>query len=61
MPKNYNARNSGKDGKIHKAFKQPWCKTCNDSGTVRISKPRRDPSASTQRYDIVSEKCPDCT
>ncbi len=60
MPKNYDAKNTGRDGKIkHPA--QPRCATCAGKRQVRVSKPRDTHSApARQTYDIVWVKCPDC-
>lgn len=63
MPKNYDAKNTGKDGKAHDKGRtnQPQCKTCADSKTVRVSKGRFPSGNHTrQQYDIVTQRCPDC-
>lgn len=62
MPKNYDAKNTGRDGKINsKTTNQPRCKTCADTKQVRVSKGRFPSGNHTrQQYDIVPERCPDC-
>lgn len=64
MPKNYDAKNTARSGgKVNDATRnQPKCRTCGDSRTVRVSKPRISPSLAPakQQYDIVTERCPDC-
>ena len=62
MPKNYDAKNTGKNGKANDALRnQPKCKTCADRRTVRVSR-RRNPQGvdARQQYDIVPERCPVC-
>lgn len=61
MPKSYDAKNTGKTGRVSPGPKQPKCHTCADKRQVRVSKPRDTHSApARQTYDIVWEKCPDC-
>jgi hypothetical protein len=61
MVKNYDAKNTGRDGRAHKVVRQPKCKTCADARQVRVSRPRHaQGKTARQQYDIVWEKCPDC-
>lgn len=62
MARNYDARNTGQDGKINsRQSSQPRCRTCADSKTVRVSRGRLPSGNHTkQQYDIVTERCPDC-
>jgi len=61
MPRNYDAKNTAKTGgKV--SSPAPKCATCNGSKTVRVSKPLipvKDAPA-RQRYEIVTQRCPDC-
>lgn len=65
MTKNYDAKNTGKTGKVHttpKTAPKKECSTCGGNGTVRVSKTRisTKQSPARQQYDIVTKRCPAC-